>query len=89
MELVSSKEEAGPTKPAWDERRGIHLLSPGDVVRFGSTFWDVTGVELHTMTECDCVTMRRVGPPYAGEPECRVPLRMVERGTVYLQAERK
>lgn len=76
-------------KPSFDERRGMHLLSPGDIVRFGSTFWDVTGVELHTATDCDCVTMCRIGQLYPGEPECRVPLRMVERGTVYLRAEKK
>ena len=59
------------------------------VVRFGSTFWDVTGVELHTAVDCDVVTLRRVGTPYAGEPESRVPLRMIERGEVYLRAKRK
>lgn len=76
-------------KPEWDERRGLHLLSPHDLVRFGSTFWEVTGVELHTTTECDVITIQRIGNLYPGEPECRVPLTMIERGTVYLRAEKK
>lgn len=78
--------EAG--KPTWDERRGVHLLSPGDMVRYRGDLWDVTGVHLATEKRFSTITL--LDPADRFKTELRVPLSIVETACeVYLRAEPK
>lgn len=73
---------------SWDERRGIHLLSPGDVVRYEGDFWEVTGVFLATERRASAVTLQ--APWDHSATELRLPLGLIEGACeVYLRASRK
>ncbi len=72
-------------KELLDERRGIHLLSPGDVVRFEDCFYDVTGVYLANERYFSTVGMLRSGSDCP--EELRLPLSIVEGACeVYLRS---
>jgi hypothetical protein len=72
-------------QPGLDERRGIHLLSPDDLVRWRGDLWDVTGVFLSTDRKGSTVTMTAVDD--MSKTELRLPLSIVEDAcTVYLKA---
>lgn len=68
-----------------DERRGIHLLSPGDVVRFGPLVMNVQAVNLAAYHQFSTVLMVL---PEAMEPII-MPLIVVEEACeVFLRAVR-
>ena len=82
---MTDKTEDGGPAPGFDERRGIHLLSPGDIVRYRGDFWDVTGVHLAVERAHSAVTM--VLPEDKFKNELRLPLSIVEGACeVYLRA---
>ena len=70
-----------------DERRGIHLLSPEDLVRIGDAFWMVTAVELSTQSDRSVVEIAPCGARTPSDA-CRVPLTLIEGCPVYLRAKR-
>jgi len=77
----------GPQPPNWDERRGIHLLSPGDVVRYEGDVWNVSGVHLATERRLSTVTLTAPWDPY--DTELRLPLTVIEGACeVFLKAQR-
>ena len=79
--------EDGKANPAFDERRGEHLLSPGDLVRYGAAFWEVTGVFLSTEHVRSTISMRSLTP---GDPvEHTLPLVLLDGCHVYLLADRR
>lgn len=68
-----------------DERRGIHLLSPGDVVRFQGLVMNVTAVYIAPNRRYSTVGLTL---PEATEPLI-VPLIIIEEACeVYLRAQR-
>lgn len=76
----------GPGKPDFDERRGAHLLSPGDAVRYKGEIYDVTGVHLATEHRQSYITMQL--PNAKQMPELTVPLGIVEFACeIYLRAQ--
>jgi hypothetical protein len=76
---------AGSPTSTFDERRGEHLLSPGDLVRHGSNFWEVTGVFLGTDPGSSNVTMRR----HDGAVEYTVPLQLLDACSIFLLADKR
>lgn len=71
----------------WDERRGMHLLSPNDLVRWRGAIWIVTGVFLAASPSASTVTMVAGDDPSG--VELRMPLLIVESLEVFLRAKRK
>lgn len=74
------------TMRQFDERRGAHLLRPGDVVRCNGEVWDVAGIYLHTERRHSTVGL--VAHRDLAKHEFMVPLMMVEVGCeIFLRAE--
>ncbi len=79
--------DSGGESERWDERRGVHLLSPDDMVRWNDDLWVVTGVFLGTDRSSSSVTMIAIDD--GSKTEMRLPLTIVEEAcTVYLKAAR-
>lgn len=86
IKRVLHERHAPTTRPdkEWDERRGIHLLSPRDLVRWRGGIWNVTGVFLETEASASIVTMVADGDPSG--IELKVPLLIVESCEIFLRA---
>ena len=70
----------------FDERRGAHLLAPGDAIRCRGTVWDVVGVYLHSDRRHSTIGL--MIPNDDARHELLVPLIIVETGCeIFLRAE--
>lgn len=71
----------------FDERRGMHLLAPGDVIRYRDDIFNVTGVYLSTEHRFSTVSVTM--PAYDRNRELQLPLKLVEGACeIYLRASK-
>lgn len=68
-----------------DERRGIHLLSPGDLVRFGGLVMKVSAVQLAALPRYSTVILVL---PEATDPIVMALIMVEKTCEVFLRAER-
>lgn len=72
---------------AFDERRGMHLLAPGDVIRYRGDVFNVVGVHLSADRRFSTVAVTM--PAYEANRELRLPLNLVEGACeIYLRARK-